>query len=477
MNNFRIRPYGLLLVAMGTGVTATAANADAGDRRFYVAPLGSYTIADNNRGGDNGYGGSIAVGKRFTDALELELLGFYTNYQSKGSVPDARLYGAGGAANLFPFSSSPIFGGLHFHLGVARGQGKDSPGLRPDYTSTVFDAGIGYDFVLTSSSFGPFAPGIALRAQALYRHDAHGTDQVGTGNNQYFQDVVFNLGFRIPLGGRSSPAPVAPTEDVAVVPVEEAPAEAAPEAPAAAPPCEPPVPGQPINLDGCKEGDTIVLRGVNFEFNKANLTLNAKALLDPVADALIARPGIKVEVDGHTDSKGSDAYNQKLSDARAASVMQYLVSRGVEAGRLTSKGFGESKPIADNATDEGREINRRVELTITDDGSAAAAPEAAAEAAPAEPAAEAAPADAPADAAPAEAAPADAPAADAAPADAPAADAAPADAAAEAAPADAAPADAAPAEAAPEEVAPADAAPADASAEAPAEAPAETPAN
>ncbi len=191
-----------------------------------------------------------------------------------------------------------------------------------------------------------------------------------------------------------------------------------------------------------------------------------------MADALIARPGIKVEVDGHTDSKGSDAYNQKLSDARAASVMQYLVSRGVEAGRLTSKGFGESKPIADNATDEGREINRRVELTITDDGSAAAAPEAAAEAAPAEPAAEAAPADAPADAAPAEAAPADAPAADAAPADAPAADAAPADAAAEAAPADAAPADAAPAEAAPEEVAPADAAPADASAEAPAETPA-----
>ncbi len=201
-----------------------------------------------------------------------------------------------------------------------------------------------------------------------------------------------------------------------------------------------------------------MLRGVNFEFDKAKLTVNAKALLDPVADALIARPDIKVEIDGHTDSKGSDAYNLKLSDARAASVVAYLVSRGVAADRMTSKGFGESQPVADNATDDGRELNRRVELKITESagGGVTAAP------ANEVPAAEAVPADA----APAEEAPAaEAAPAEAAPAEeAPAAEAAPA----EEAPAEAAPAEEAPAEAAPAEEAPADAAPAE---EVPAEAP------
>ncbi len=129
-------------------------------------------------------------------------------------------------------------------------------------------------------------------------------------------------------------------------------------------PCQMPESGQPISLAGCKSGDTIVLHGVNFEFNKATLTLNAKSLLDQVAGALIARPDIKVEIDGHTDGKGSDAYNQKLSDSRAMSVASYLVSHGVAKDRLSSKGFGKSMPIADNATDEGREQNRRVELKV-----------------------------------------------------------------------------------------------------------------
>jgi OOP family OmpA-OmpF porin len=149
-----------------------------------------------------------------------------------------------------------------------------------------------------------------------------------------------------------------------VPPVDEpAPVEEAAPAP---PPCEPPAPGQPISLEGCKLGDTIVLHGVNFEFNKDTLTNNAKTILDGVADALKARPDIKVEVDGYTDGKGSDAYNLKLSDRRAHSVLRYLASHGVSGDRMTSKGFGKDNPIADNTTDEGREINRRVELKVTD---------------------------------------------------------------------------------------------------------------
>ena len=148
------------------------------------------------------------------------------------------------------------------------------------------------------------------------------------------------------------------------------------------PPCELPTAGQPIDLRGCKTGDTVVLRGVNFEFDKATLTLNAKTILDGVADALTKRPDIKVEIDGHTDGKGSIAYNQKLSERRADSVKQYLVGRGIDAGRMSTKGFGKTQPIADNNTEEGRELNRRVELKVTESSATAAPAAAPADAAP-----------------------------------------------------------------------------------------------
>jgi outer membrane protein OmpA-like peptidoglycan-associated protein/plastocyanin len=157
----------------------------------------------------------------------------------------------------------------------------------------------------------------------------------------------------------------------------------APLPPPVTPPCQLPEPGQPITLEGCKIGDTIVLRGVNFEFDKAALTVNAKALLDQVAEALQLRADVKVEIDGHTDGKGSESYNQKLSEQRAASVQAYLLARSIAASRLSAKGFGKSVPIADNATDEGRELNRRVELKVIESAVAVAAPYVAATPSPA----------------------------------------------------------------------------------------------
>jgi outer membrane protein OmpA-like peptidoglycan-associated protein len=76
-------------------------------------------------------------------------------------------------------------------------------------------------------------------------------------------------------------------------------------------------------------------------------------------------PGMKLNIAGHTDWVGSDEYNQKLSDSRAASVMNYLISKGVDASRIKSKGYGESTPIADNKTAAGRAKNRRVELMLS----------------------------------------------------------------------------------------------------------------
>ena len=112
-----------------------------------------------------------------------------------------------------------------------------------------------------------------------------------------------------------------------------------------------------------------MLRGVNFEFDRSELTVNAKTILDSVASELEEHDRIEVEVVGHTDSRGSDSYNQKLSERRANSVVQYLVGKGIDASRMQPVGMGEASPVADNETDEGRERNRRVELKIIADGS------------------------------------------------------------------------------------------------------------
>ena len=87
-------------------------------------------------------------------------------------------------------------------------------------------------------------------------------------------------------------------------------------------------------------------------------------ILDEAARILGERPGVRVNVDGHTDWTGTDAYNQGLSERRANSVRDYLASRGVDASRLIASGHGESQPIASNETREGRALNRRVELNV-----------------------------------------------------------------------------------------------------------------
>jgi len=110
--------------------------------------------------------------------------------------------------------------------------------------------------------------------------------------------------------------------------------------------------------------EIISLKGVNFEHDSAKLTASSTVTLDEAIATLQRRSDIHVEVAAHTDSQGSDDYNMGLSERRAASVMEYLTSHGVDAGRLTAKGYGESQPIADNKTKEGRAENRRVELRV-----------------------------------------------------------------------------------------------------------------
>lgn len=106
----------------------------------------------------------------------------------------------------------------------------------------------------------------------------------------------------------------------------------------------------------------IPLYGVFFDFDKATLKPESDPVLQKAAGVMKARPAVKAEVQGHTDNVGGDDYNMKLSAARAASVMQWLTSHGIDASRLGAKGYGKAQPVADNATDAGRARNRRVEL-------------------------------------------------------------------------------------------------------------------
>lgn len=503
---------------------------------LYLSPMGNYLRAAKSRGTKNGFGGQISLGKSVTNGLNLELISQYLVADDKAGGDTAKLTGVGIGAQIFPVNSLPD---LYLPINLMRGQVKGNPGPVPDYSTTFFDIGLGY--LIGLGSVGDFFHGASLRAEVRYRIDAHGREQAGvhTGERKSFYEGVAAVGLLIPIGATPAPAaePV-PVEEAATEVVAVAAGDAdndgvpddrdqCPETPAGAtvdengcPPaepapeatCTPPGPGEAIDLNGCKTGDAFVLRGVNFALDSARLEPNSKFILDGVADALLAQQSVKAEIGGYTSSEGGEAHNQKLSEQRAESVMQYLVARGVAADRLTNKGYGEAAPVADNASEEGRELNRRVELKVVDGGAEAApAAEAAApaegEAAPADAAtlteapaegdaaaAEAAPVEGEAapvegEAAPAEAAPAEGEAApaEAAPAEGEAApvegEAAPAEAApaegeaapaeGEAAPVEAAPAEgeAAPAEAAPSEgeAAPAEAAPAEGEA-APAEA-------
>ncbi|QZP35625.1 OmpA family protein [Pseudomonas sp. DR48] len=103
---------------------------------------------------------------------------------------------------------------------------------------------------------------------------------------------------------------------------------------------------------------------VLFAFNKSDLSPSAKSQLDSVMFKLQLADVVSIKVVGHTDSVGSAEYNQALSERRASSVAAYLLSQGIAPSKLTSEGKGESQPVADNDTDEGRAKNRRVELHI-----------------------------------------------------------------------------------------------------------------
>jgi outer membrane protein OmpA-like peptidoglycan-associated protein len=109
-----------------------------------------------------------------------------------------------------------------------------------------------------------------------------------------------------------------------------------------------------------------ITQQIHFEFDKDKIRPESFAILDAVVDVLKQNPKIKLEIQGHTDNKGSAIYNEKLSDRRAASVKKYVIAHGIDASRLTSKGYGMKRPLVPNTSDQNRALNRRVQFVRTE---------------------------------------------------------------------------------------------------------------
>ena len=202
-----------------------------------------------------------------------------------------------------------------------------------------------------------------LRPEVKVRYD-----WADTPNHDDFHDYIASIGFALNFG----PAPY------------EAPPPAPPAPPPPPPPPPPPAdsdgdgvldpadqcPGTPrgvvVDAVGCPRTGSVTLHGVNFENDSATLMATSGPVLDEVAADLKAHPRLKVELQGHTDSVGAATYNMNLSQRRAESVREYLISKGVNAANLTAKGYGETTPVATNDTPGGRAGNRRVVMSVTD---------------------------------------------------------------------------------------------------------------
>lgn len=198
---------------------------------------------------------------------------------------------------------------------------------------------------------------VNMRGEVGLRSDQ---DDDSASSSDQFTDGYAGLTFLFPLGAEAvAAAPVAPVSTCADMDDDgdgvnncndKCPGSAA---------------GQAIGPDGCPVPLTIDLKGVNFDFDKDTLRPDAVAILDEAVSILGKYPQLRVEVAGHTDSVGTEQYNEGLSQRRAKTVYDYLTGKGIDAGRLVGpNGFGESKPIDTNDTAEGRARNRRTELNV-----------------------------------------------------------------------------------------------------------------
>jgi len=207
---------------------------------------------------------------------------------------------------------------------------------------------------------------IRLRAEVRYMRDRFEIAEEGHKN-----DRRATIGVEIPLGRRTVERVVEQEVIREVVRDREVPAPIVDSdndgVPDQIDQCPGTLEGLATDNRGCAaraEQSSVRLEGVTFELNSARLTPDATTILLRVAEALRGEPNLRAEIAGHTDSSGADDYNLRLSQERANAVLEFLVAQGIDRSRLVARGYGESRPIADNSTAAGRERNRRVEFNV-----------------------------------------------------------------------------------------------------------------
>ena len=351
------------LTAIVLGLTATSALA-ADDRTGWnlgiAAAFGEYQF-DSNQLDDSSAGFKLFAGYRINQWLGVE--GAYHNFGDFEEDTTPAVTGGDAIAQIDGFSVSGLYflpvGGEDFELyGKAGFYSFDQEVFVDDTTvgnnsPDGLHAGAGARFFISDQ--------LAVRSEA---------DWFDIDKGDLWS---LNLGFEYLFGRPAqAAAPVAVAAPVAA-PVEAvAPAPAPPPAPAdsdgdgvvdGSDQCPGTPAGAKVDAQGCEE--QLVLRGVNFSTGSATLTPEDMLILDSAAATLAKRQAFNVEVRGHTDSVGSEQSNAELSQRRADSVRDYLVSKGISAAQLTAVGKGEAEPIASNETADGRAENRRVALEFT----------------------------------------------------------------------------------------------------------------
>jgi len=358
-----------LLAGMGV---AQAAAAQDFDDRWYVSGSTGVNFQDNSRHTEDAIFATLGVGKFFTPNWSVDAEFNYQNpdkssnpnlwWSQYGVSVDARYHFRSVDAKWWPYVRMGLGWQRHeeeFVRDPAFGTPDGGFPAQHSDNNAAINLGAGLQF-----DFGR----VDLRTEIGTRVDFDDT-QARPANQQedYFTDLLAGVGLTVALGPEPA-APVAP----------------APAAPSCADVdddgdgvnnCDDKCPGsqagQTIGPDGCPVPVTIDLKGVNFDYDKSTLRPDAVQILGEATEILKRYPDLKVEVAGHTDSKGTDAYNQKLSERRAKAVYDYLTSNGVDAARLIGPvGYGESRPIAPNTNEdgsdnpEGRARNRRTELNV-----------------------------------------------------------------------------------------------------------------
>lgn len=359
----------LLTVAL-LGLLPLAAQAQTPgsfDDRWYLTGGAGANQSDSSRDAENAAFGYLGVGKFVNPnwSVDAEL-----NYQNPKANRDEDLnfsqYGISVDARRHFRADGRRFN-PYVVMGVGYNRAEEEFNAFPDpnspgqsdrgYATAKLGAGVQADFSRVS-----------LRGELAARHSFDG-DSVVAPNESGFTDMLASIGVVVPLGAAATaavgPAPDAPMQTCSDLDDDNDGVNNCDDA------CPASTAGQTIGPNGCAVPLTIDLKGVNFDFDRATLRPDGIQILNEAIEILGRYPDMRVEVAGHTDSIGSDDYNQGLSEARAETVYNYLTAHGIDAARLEGPtGYGESRPIAPNTNEDGsdnpagRAANRRTELNV-----------------------------------------------------------------------------------------------------------------